>query len=109
MKKKRPEPDFLDEMIAEGELRSPGFSGLVDEAYERRLLARDLSARRKQRGLSQTQVAARMNTAASVVSKLENGGDFKFSTLQKYLEVLGLDLTYDLESGRGSARRSGER
>lgn len=104
MEKRRTDPDFLDEMIAEGERRAPGFAAMVDEAYERRQLTRGLAARRKQLNLSQTQVAARMRTAASVVSKLENGGDFKFSTLQKYLEVLGLDMDYEFVPTRRAAR-----
>jgi len=34
-------------------------------------------------------VAARMKTSASVVSKLEAGGDIKMSTLQRYCAAIG--------------------
>ena len=34
-------------------------------------------------------VAARMGTSASVVSKLEAGGDVKVSTLQRYCSAIG--------------------
>lgn len=88
--------DFLDELIDKYSKEDPAFPKLVQEAYERRVLARELARQRRKRGLTQTQVAARMKTAASVISKIENGGDFKFSTLQKYLEVVGADLTYDV-------------
>ena len=41
------------------------------------------------RAFSQTVVAARMGTSASVVSKLEGGGDVKVSTLQRYCAAIG--------------------
>jgi transcriptional regulator with XRE-family HTH domain len=42
--------------------------------------------------LSQTLVAARMGTSASVVSKLESGGDVKLSTLQRYRAAIAEKL-----------------
>ncbi len=49
-------------------------------------------ALREKRALSQTVVAARMGTSASVVSKLEAGGDVKLSTLQRYCAAIGEKL-----------------
>lgn len=37
------EPDFLDGMIAESEIRHPGFTALVDAALARRVQARQKS------------------------------------------------------------------
>ena len=65
------------------------FPDLVAEAERRRALARELAAKRSSAGLSQTLVAARMGTAASVVSKLEAGADVKVSTLQRYCGAIG--------------------
>jgi hypothetical protein len=81
--------DFLDEVIASRAKRNPRFPDLVAEAERRRVLARDLASRRTDAGLSQTLVAARMGTAASVVSKLEGGADVKLSTLQRYCDAIG--------------------
>ncbi len=81
--------DFLDEVIAARSKKNPRFTDLVAEAERRRALARELAARRTSAGLSQTLVAARMGTAASVVSKLEAGADVKLSTLQRYCEAIG--------------------
>lgn len=81
--------DFLEELVAERTARNPDFPSLVDEAAERRKLARKLAAIREKRSMSQTVVAARMGTSASVVSKLEAGGDVKVSTLQRYLAAIG--------------------
>ena len=81
--------DFLDEVIAQRTRENPRFPDLVAEAERRRTLARNLAAKRTTAGLSQTLVAARMGTAASVVSKLEAGADVKLSTLQRYCAAIG--------------------
>ena len=81
--------DFLAEIVTERTRRNPEFPGLVAEAETRRKLARKLSSIREKKALSQTVVAARMGTSASVVSKLEAGGDVKLSTLQRYCTAIG--------------------
>ena len=81
--------DFVAEIVAERTRKNPEFPGLVAEAEARRKLARKLAKLREKKELSQTVVAARMGTAASVVSKLEAGGDVKLSTLQRYFAAIG--------------------
>ena len=81
--------DFLAEIVDGRTRRDPEFPRLVAEATARRRLARKLAARREKKALSQTVVAARMGTSASVVSKLEAGGDVKVSTLQRYCAAIG--------------------
>jgi len=81
--------DFLAEIVAERSRRNPAFPSLVAEAEARKKLARKLAAMRAKKRLSQTVVAARMRTSASVVSKLEAGGDVKMSTLQRYCAAIG--------------------
>lgn len=104
--------DFLDEIVEERTRRNPDFPNLVEEALWRREVARRLAEQRKAGGLSQTIVAARMGTAASVVSKLESGGDVKLSTLQRYCAAVGGDLSAALakfslqERGAHSKRTS---
>ena len=84
--------DFLDEIVAERTAKNPEFPQLLREAERRSELGRRLAAARERRGLSQTVVAARMRTSASVVSKLEAGGDVKLSTLQRYCAAIGRPL-----------------
>ena len=84
--------DDLDRYTAERNKRSPGFSALVEAAEQRRSFAREMAARRKKIGLSQTQVAAKMGTSTSIVSRIESGGDIRLSTLEKYLTALGFEL-----------------
>jgi DNA-binding transcriptional regulator YiaG len=81
--------DFLSEIIEERTRGNSRFPRLVAEAEARRKLARKLAALREKRALSQTVVAARMGTSASVVSKLEGGADVKMSTLQRYCAAIG--------------------
>ena len=82
--------DDLDAFLTRRSKKSPHFRKQVDEAVHRREIARALAAKREAAELSQTVVAARMGTSASVVSKLEAGADVKVSTLQKYCAALGL-------------------
>jgi DNA-binding transcriptional regulator YiaG len=84
--------DFLDEMIAQRTRKNPRFPDLVAEAERRLVVAQALAGRRQRLRLSQTMVAARMGTAASVVSKLEAGGDVKLSTLQRYCAAIGQEF-----------------
>jgi hypothetical protein len=87
-----PMKDFLQEIIDERTGSNPAFPRLVAEAEGRRRLARKLAALREKKALSQTFVAAKMGTSASVVSKLESGGDVKMSTFQRYCAVIGQTL-----------------
>lgn len=84
--------DDLDKYIDEREHREPGFRDLVAAAERRQAFVRALAAKRRERGLSQTQIAAAMATSASIVSRLESGADVRISTLEKYLSALGLEL-----------------
>ena len=84
--------DVLAEIVDERTRKNPAFPDLVREAEARRKLARKLAALREKKALSQTVVAARMGTSASVVSKLEAGGDVKLSTLQRYCAAIGEKL-----------------
>lgn len=88
--------DFVAEIVAERTAKNPAFPDLLAEAETRRKLARRLVALREKKSLSQTVVAARMGTSASVVSKLEAGGDVKVSTLQRYCAALGQKFSLTL-------------
>jgi hypothetical protein len=96
--------DFVDEVISQRSRKNPGFPDLVAEAARRRQLGRQLAAKREALGLSQTLVAARMRTAASVVSKLEAGGDVKLSTYQRYCGAIGLSFPPKAVPGSERAR-----
>jgi len=78
----------------------PGFDALVDR---RRQVVGELARERQRLGLSQTEVAARMQTSQSAVARLEGGdGDLRLSTLQRYAAAVGRDLEWRLSAPRGN-------
>lgn len=84
--------NFRDELVAERSAKNPRFADLVEEAAWRRRIARKLVKLREQKQLTQTMVAGKMRTSASVVSKLEAGGDVKVSTFQRYCAAIGVSV-----------------
>ena len=102
MSKKQPRhsEDFLDEIVRESTAETPEFPALLAAARRRRELAKQATAERQKRKLSQTQIAARMKTSQAIVSRIENGGDVKLSTLERYLAAIGLDIRFDLHPSR---------
>lgn len=65
---------------------------MADDPVE--LIAR-LSDLRRRRGLSQTEVAARMGTSQSALARLESGqADIRVSTLSRYAAALDADIGF---------------
>lgn len=61
----------------------------MDDVVERRVMSRALAERRKELGLSQLEVAQRMQRWQPTVGRLEAGGDVRISTPTRYLNVTG--------------------
>jgi transcriptional regulator with XRE-family HTH domain len=77
----------------------PGFDAVADDAGA---LIEQLAAVRRERGLSQTEVAARMGTSQSALARLESGqSDARLSTLARYAAALDVDLGFSVRA-RGS-------
>lgn len=71
----------------------PRFPGFREVAERRRRVLDDLVTARRDHGLSQTEVAARMGTSQSVVARLEAGGvDVRLSTLERYASAVGRQI-----------------
>ena len=97
----RSEGDFLDEIIEERRTHNPGFPAMVDEAYERRLLLRQLAEARKAAKLSRTVVAARMGTSEAAVARLEAATvDPKASTIERYAAAVGKRIQWEIVDAR---------
>lgn len=61
----------------------------------------DLAGRRRELGLSQTEVAALMRTSQSAVARLEAGNaDVRLSTLERYAAALQQHLDWRRALGR---------
>lgn len=75
----------------------PGFESIDDPAA----LIDRLAERRRARGLSQTEVAARMGTSQSALARLESGhGDVRMSTLARYAAAMDTEIGFDLRDRR---------
>lgn len=89
---KRPK-DLVEEIIQQRSRTSPDFPALVEAALRTRQLVRALTERRREMGISQTVVAARMGTSQSALARLEAGGsDPRVSTVERYARALGEEL-----------------
>ncbi|GEL16681.1 helix-turn-helix domain-containing protein [Pseudonocardia asaccharolytica] len=74
----------------------PGLQGMLDR---RRALLDELVAARREGGLSQTEIAARMGTSQSAVARLERGDvDARLSTLERYAAALGRTVDWTIRS-----------
>jgi transcriptional regulator with XRE-family HTH domain len=94
--------DDLDQML-ESFGQDPEFAGAYSDAQMRSRLLQSLISRRKDQGLSQTDVAKYMGTTQSAVSLLEGGTtDSQLSTLQRYAQAIGTHLEIQLPQRRTS-------
>jgi len=83
----------------------PVFPGIREAAERRRAVIKELAAARREQGLSQTVVAARMDTSQSVVARLESGTvDLRLSTLEKYAAAVGRRVDLRVRPHGGSER-----
>lgn len=77
------------------------FPGFREMAERRRQLVTELVARRRELGLSQTDVAAQMGTSQSAVARIEaSAPDVRLTTLERYAAVVGRQLDWRLQARR---------
>ena len=76
----------------------PGYAAARQEAVAEFRLLRQLLDARKQAGLTQEEVALRMGTTRSAISRLEAARKHlpALTTLRRYAEVLGCDVEINL-------------
>ena len=79
--------------------REPAFPGFRELAVRRQALVAGIVERRRELGLSQTDVAARMGTSQSTVARLESGGaDVRLTTLERYAAAVDRELDWRLRA-----------
>ena len=71
---------------------SPEELGEIDQEVEAELLEMDLRALREAAGLTQGELAAKVEITQSQLSKLERREDHRISTLRRYVKALGGEL-----------------
>ena len=99
--------DFLDEIIQGRTKRNSDFPEMVEAALRARRLLRSLAERRRELGLSQTAVAARMRTSQSALARLEGGeADPRISTVERYALAMGEELEHRRAANRKTSRKT---
>ncbi|HMT07853.1 MAG TPA: helix-turn-helix transcriptional regulator [Pyrinomonadaceae bacterium] len=94
---KADEMDDLDRTIAEWKARNPKLAKSYDEGYENFKIGVLLQASREQAKLTQEEVAQKMGTKKSAISRIENHADnITLSTLHKYAKALGKKLSLEI-------------
>jgi ribosome-binding protein aMBF1 (putative translation factor) len=76
------------------------FPGFREMAERRHSVSGQLTSLRRELGLSQAEVAARMGTSRSAVARFEAGElDARLSTVERYTTALGARLEWRIEQG----------
>ena len=89
--------DDLDKYILKRKELSEDFVFYFDKGYEEFKIGEILKQARKDIGLSQEDVAIKLHTKKSAISRIENHAqDIKLSTLQNFANILGKELKIQL-------------
>lgn len=83
----------LNKYVKERKKRDSAFADGYEVGYEEFKIGVILKSARKKAGLTQEQIANKLNTKKTAISRLENhSADFRLSTIEKYAKALGKKL-----------------
>ena len=86
--------DDLDKYIEKRKKRSPAFAAGFETGYEQFKVGLMLRTARERAGFTQEEIATRLRTKKSAISRIENHAeDIRLSTLEKFAEAIGKRLT----------------
>ena len=89
--------DDLDKYIEKRKKQSPEFAENFDKGYEQFKIGVLLKQARLEAGFTQEQVAKRLRTKKSAISRIENHAeDIRLSTLVNYAQALGKKLRLEV-------------
>lgn len=87
----------LKKYVKERKKRDPEFAEGYDEGYENFKIGVLFRVSREQAGLTQEEVARRLKTRKSAISRIENHAeDIRLSTLHKYAKALGKKVKLEI-------------
>jgi HTH-type transcriptional regulator/antitoxin HipB len=87
----------LQQYIKKRKARDPAFAKSYDCGYEQFKIGVILKQARLEAGVTQEELAARLNTKKTAISRIENHAeDIKLSTLERFAEAVGKRLTLKL-------------
>ncbi|HFQ82108.1 MAG TPA: XRE family transcriptional regulator [Desulfobacterales bacterium] len=89
--------DDLDKLIESRKKLSPKFTKNFDRGYEQFKIGVILKQARLEAGLTQEQVAKKLHTQKSAISRVENHTeDIRLSTLANYAQAVGKNLRLEV-------------
>lgn len=89
--------DDLDNYIEKRKQQSPEFAKNFDKKYEQFKIGVLLKQARLEAGLTQEQVAEKLNTKKSAISRIENHAeDIRLSTLENFAQAVGKQLRLEV-------------
>jgi len=87
----------LQKYIAKRKTRDSEFAENYDTGYEEFKIGVMLKMAREEAGLTQDQLAVKLNTKKSAISRIENhANDIKLSTLENFVQALGKKLRIEV-------------
>jgi ribosome-binding protein aMBF1 (putative translation factor) len=90
--------DDLEIYIDKRKAESPEFADGFEEGYLNFKIGVILRQARKDMGATQSDIAQKMSTTKSVISRMENHAeDIKLSTLTKYAKALGKKVKLEIQ------------
>jgi len=85
--------DDLEKYIEKRKKKSPSFAKSFEVGYENFRMGFLLRQTREELGMTQEEVAKKLRTKKSAISRIENHAeDIRLSTLNRYAEALGKKL-----------------
>jgi len=88
----------LEAYIEKRKAKDPEFAENFESGYQKFKIGAMLKLAREDSGLTQQQLAERLNTKKSAISRIENHAeDIRLSTLEKYAQAFGKTLRLELE------------
>lgn len=91
------EMDDLDRFIEQQKRESPEFAEGFDEGYQNFKIGVLFKVSREQAGMTQEEVAQKLGTHKSAISRIENHAeDIRLSTLHKYAKALGKKVNLEI-------------
>lgn len=89
--------DDLDRFIEKQKQEDPEFAKNFDEGYKQFQLGAMLKQARKEAGFTQEQLAQKIGTKKTAISRIENHAeDIRLSTITKIVTALGKKFEYRL-------------
>jgi ribosome-binding protein aMBF1 (putative translation factor) len=87
----------LQKYIRNRKSRDPDFAENYDSGYEQFRIGVVLKKAREEAGLTQEELAEKLNTKKSAISRIENHAeDIKLSTLGKFVKAVGKELRLEV-------------